>query len=292
MILFRPMDNNIITCSLMGGLGNQLFQICTTIAYGIEMNRKIVFPYSDNLHIGTTRPTYWNNFLSGLKIFTKPTDEIAYTIYEEPRFSYSKIHKYSKSERLCLTGYFQSYKYFDHNKELLFKLFRLTTQQDNILQQYPWAINSGYNNIAMHFRLGDYKNIQDCHPLMTYEYYDRALRHIVNSKLDVLNRVLYFCQEEDNLTVQEIVDRLSSEFPGIVFEKADDNIPDWQQLLLMSCCNDIVIANSTFSWWGAYFNQKPKKIVCYPATWFGSKLEHNVDDLFPCEWNKIDCSKN
>ena len=67
------MDNNIITCSLMGGLGNQLFQICTTIAYGIETNRKIVFPYSENLRIGITRPTYWNNFLSGLKTFTKST---------------------------------------------------------------------------------------------------------------------------------------------------------------------------------------------------------------------------
>lgn len=286
------MDNNIITCTLMGGLGNQLFQICTTISYGIESNRKIVFPDSENLQIGITRPTYWNNFLSGLKIFTKSADEIAYTIYEEPRFSYSKIHKYAKSERLSLLGYFQSYKYFDSNKDVLFKLFRLTTQQENVLQQYQWAINNNYNNIAMHFRVGDYKNIQDCHPLMPYQYYDRALRHIINSKSGVLHRVLYFCQEEDNLIVQEIIAKLSSEFPGLVFEKADDNIADWKQLLLMSCCNDNIIANSTFSWWGAYFNQKPQKIVCYPATWFGPKLKHNLDDLFPNDWHKIDCSKN
>jgi len=287
--------DNIITCSLMGGLGNQLFQICTTIAYGIETNRKIVFPYSENLQFGTTRPTYWNNFLSGLKMFTKPTDEISslmYTIYEEPKFSYSKIHKYAKSERVCLAGYFQSYRYFDYNKELLFKLFRLSAQQDNVMDQYPDTINSDYNNIAMHFRLGDYKNIQDCHPLMNYEYYDRALRHIINSKADVVHRVLYFCQEEDNLTVREIIDKLSDEFPGIIFEKADDSIPDWQQLLLMSCCNDNIIANSTFSWWGAYFNEKPSKIVCYPGKWFGAKLEHDLNDLFPSEWHKIDCSKN
>lgn len=287
--------DNIITCSLMGGLGNQLFQICTTIAYGIETNRKIVFPYSENLQFGTTRPTYWNNFLSGLKMFTKPTDEISslmYTIYEEPKFSYSKIHKYAKSERVCLAGYFQSYRYFDYNKELLFKLFRLSAQQDNVMDQYPDTINSDYNNIAMHFRLGDYKNIQDCHPLMNYEYYDRALRHIINSKSDVVHRVLYFCQEEDNLTVREIIDKLSDEFPGIIFEKADDSIPDWQQLLLMSCCNDNIIANSTFSWWGAYFNEKPSKIVCYPGKWFGPKLEHDLNDLFPSEWHKIDCSKN
>jgi len=284
------MDNNIITCSLMGGLGNQLFQICTTIAYGIETNRKIVFPYSENLHFGITRPTYWNNFLSGLKTFTKPTEEkIAYTIYEEPKFSYSKIHNYAKSERLCLVGYFQSYKYFDHNKELLFKLFRLTTQQYNVVEQYPGTINTEYNNIAMHFRLGDYKNIQDHHPLMTYNYYDGALRHIVNSKSDVAHRVLYFCQEEDNLIVQEIIGLLSTEFPGVLFEKANDLIPDWQQLLLMSCCNDNIIANSTFSWWGAYFNQKPKKIVCYPSNWFGPKLKHSLNDLFPSEWIRIAC---
>jgi len=293
-MLFKQMDN-IITCSLMGGLGNQLFQIFTTIAEGTASNRKILFPYSDNLKIGITRPTYWNNFLSGLKPFTKSNDELAsmiYTIYQEPQFSYSKINKFGKNERLCLSGYFQSYKYFDHKKDLLFRLIRMSEQQENVLKQYPDAINYGYNNIALHFRLGDYKNIQDCHPLMTCEYYENSLRFIIESKSKLNHRVLYFCQSEDNIIVREMVNRLSELFPSILFEKASDHIPDWQQLLLMSCCNDNIIANSTFSWWGAYLNQSPRKIICYPELWFGPKLKHSLNDLFPKEWQKIASAKN
>ena len=72
------------------------------------------------------------------------------------------------------------------------------------------------------------------------------------------------------------------------FIKADDKAVDWQQLLLMSCCQHNIIANSTFSWWGAYFNENKNKIVCYPDVWFGSKLAHNdTKDLFLDSWDKI-----
>ena len=65
-------------------------------------------------------------------------------------------------------------------------------------------------------------------------------------------------------------------------------IQDWEQLLLMSLCNHNIIANSTFSWWGAYFNTNPGKIVCYPSVWFGSKcINNSTRDLFPENWIKI-----
>jgi len=60
----------LVSGYLMGGLGNQLFQIFTTMAYGIKHKRKILFPYSDKLETGTIRPTYWESFLMSLKPFT------------------------------------------------------------------------------------------------------------------------------------------------------------------------------------------------------------------------------
>lgn len=79
-------------------------------------------------------------------------------------------------------------------------------------------------------------------------------------------------------------------FPVLVFEKASDEIEDWEQMLVMSSCEHNIIANSSFSWFGAYFNMNKEKIICYPDTWFcGSGSNISTDDLFPPLWKKIKC---
>ena len=287
----------IVTCRLMGGLGNQLFQIFTTITYGIESKRKIVFSNTDFLTVGTVRSTYWNNFLSGLKIFTDKNFDTSiesllindFRFYEEPDFTYNKIPEFSTFPKLCLIGYYQSYKYFDHIKDKLFQMIRLRNQKMTVVTEFPHLLLNESNNISMHFRLGDYKDIQDRHPLMPYEYYENAIGFIVNKKPHYNHQIIYFCQMEDNEVVSEMISKMSEQFPQISFIKVDDTIPDWKQLLIMSCCHDNIIANSTFSWWGAYFNETPEKIVCYPDKWFGPKLNHDVRDLFIDSWIKIQC---
>ena len=73
---------------------------------------------------------------------------------------------------------------------------------------------------------------------------------------------------------------LKEEFPDFSFVKVSNTITDWEQLLIMSCCEHNIIANSTFSWWGAYLNQNQDKIVCYPNKWFAD--EKRMD--FPDSW--------
>jgi hypothetical protein len=139
----------------------------------------------------------------------------------------------------------------------------------------------------MHFRLGDYKKLPDYHPIMTVDYYKKSLQYIVNH-VDYTPNVLYFCEDEDVESVNETIQLLKNEFPTIEFERATNELDDWQQMLLMSCCNHNIIANSSFSWWGAYFNVNPTKIVCYPSVWFGPKMSDVVvTDLFPDEWINI-----
>jgi hypothetical protein len=77
-------------------------------------------------------------------------------------------------------------------------------------------------------------------------------------------------------------------YTELIFERADNTLADWQQMLLMSLCKDNIIANSTFSWWGAYFNTNPTKSVCYPAKWFHPKAGNNIEDLCPNDWTAID----
>ena len=130
---------------------------------------------------------------------------------------------------------------------------------------------------------------------MSKEYYKNALGHILNSQYDTQSsiRVLYFSEPEDMAYVYSVIEHLREtykEYSNMEFVYINDTIEDWEQLLLMSCCNHHIIANSSFSWWGAYFNQSDKKCVCYPSIWFGSDMSTtNVQDLFPPHWVKIHC---
>ena len=141
-----------------------------------------------------------------------------------------------------------------------------------------------YNSVSMHFRIGDYLHQQHNHPVLKEGYYKSALS-IIKIMKPSLNIVFYFCEKENLEQVERIVDELRKIFP-MKFILADQTMADWQQLLFMSCCANNIIANSTFSWWGAYFNTHPGKIVIYPKTWFGPALSptHDVCDLFPPEW--------
>ena len=85
-----------------------------------------------------------------------------------------------------------------------------------------------------------------------------------------------------------MIKKLQHIFPKLIFTKADDNIEDWKQMLLMSCCHSNILANSSFSLWGAYFNSYKENIVCYPNVWFGHKLsKYNTKDIFKNNWHRI-----
>ena len=285
----------------MGGLGNQLFQIFTTIAYAIKHKRKFVFPYSDKL---AQRVTYWNNFMLSLKIFTSAnlnnrvtnTDIQKMENIGEKDFRYNELPATDPAIQFKLNGYFQSYKYFENEVDQIYSLLRLDKQKKQIVEDYPNLFWFDGTKISMHFRLGDYKQLQHYHPIMSPQYYQNALTTIFEKSSIKDATVLYFCEEEDNHIVTQFIDVLKMHFDTssykIEFVKVDDKIADWKQMLIMGCCDHNIIANSSFSWWGAYMNSSVDKVVCYPALWFGQTMhEHHgfkdTQDLFPEKWIKI-----
>jgi len=269
-----------ISIFLQGGLGNQLFQIFTTISYALTHNYNYIFEYSDKLKIGEIRPTYWNNFLKNIKKNTTK-DKLEYIEYSEKFFSYNKIPKFK--ENTMLSGFFQSEKYFKDNYNKIINILKIKEFKKKIKNKYPKYNLS--NTICIHFRLGDYIKLQDYHPIMNLDYYKDCLKYIVKENKEY--NILYFCQSKDNDTVLDNINILKNYFDNCNFIKVNDKISDWEQMLIMSNCNHNIIANSSFSWWGAYFNDNKNKIVCYPSIWFGKKLKNNTKHLFPIEWKKI-----
>ena len=291
----------MITCHLMGGLGNQLFQIFATLAYAIRNNHRFLFPYSEVLVGSMVRRTYWNNFLKNLKMFTTYNVKCGFNndyLYSLPELTLS-FHNYQiipvikEHESARLYGYFQSYKYFENEENVIYRIISLEDQLQNVKKENESLFNDDYYIISIHFRLGDYKYLQDCHNILTEDYYVKSLEYVLNEPSVVTSnkkiRVLYFCEEEDNDIVQNTINNLSNKWNSIEFIKVNDRIQDWKQLLIMSNCQANIIANSTYSWWAAYFNRNHNKVVCYPCHWFGACLNHNyLGDMFPNNWKKID----
>ena len=278
----------MITCNLMGGLGNQLFQIFTTISCAINTRQKFAFIDIDKLGGGQTiiRPTYWDNFLSKLKIFTTKMFP-KMLVVKENGFRYNPLNLL-QGQNICLHGYFQSYKYFANNYQVICRMIGIEEIKQRVVSTAN--LNQDYldTTISIHFRLGDYKKIQHYHPIMKLEYYANALSLITNiSDETEIKNVLYFCEEEDILDVSEIINKVKNHYPNFTFIKASNSLSDWEQMILMSCCKHNIIANSSFSWWAAYFNTNPDKIVCYPALWFGEVAGNDTRDLCPNEWHKI-----
>jgi hypothetical protein len=274
----------------MGGLGNQLFQIFTTISYALQSQNQFNFLNVNSLGSGSTtvRPTYWNNFLSKLQPFLLQEHELPNTeIIRENGFHYRPIPvTLFLNKNVSLFGYFQSYRYFQEYFQTICKIIDLEAIKVQLLQKLNYD-NSFFNNtVSMHFRIGDYKKIQDFHPLMPEKYYEDCLNKIQNSTISD-KTVIYFCEDVDIEEVNVIIENFKTKFPKYVFIRADNELSDWEQMLLMSCCRYNIIANSSFSWWGAYLNNHSKKMVFYPSVWFGKKVNNNVDDLFPDEWTRI-----
>lgn len=292
----------MLTCNIEGGLGNQLFQIFTTIAISLKTNQSFFFQNkqqltsdADAINGTTIRYTYWDTFLIGLNPFIKDMNNLPKLdlYFKEQSFAYDAsilLNLLNNQQKVnMLVGYFQSSKYFDNYKEQILKLLKIPNKQLILKVLNEGKINFD-NTISMHFRLGDYKKLVYIYPILKEEYYINSINYILkqNTTNKTNKTIMYFCEDDDFNEVLQIIIHLQNIFPELIFERADNSLSDWQQMLLMSLCKDNIIANSTFSWWGAYLNSNPCKNVCYPATWFQPKVRHDTSDLCPEDWTAIE----
>jgi hypothetical protein len=278
----------MISVDIMGGLGNQLFQIMTAFAYSKKYRNPLIIKRGSHSPSCTYRNVYWNNFLEGLQKYLINRN-IDLPVYNEKSFEYNKLPKISESDDIKLSGYFQSYKYFDEYKSELLAEIDWYAKRDAVKSKIT-DVNPGYM-VSLHFRIGDFKNLEN-HPIMPMEYYINAIKYIEARESNV--KILYFCEEDDkDFVFNNYINPLRTIFENITFTQTKNKLEDWEQMIAMSLCKHHIIANSTFSWWSAYLaDDKYKKLICYPDIWFNSTLINNMMDLFPGHWIMCETLQN
>lgn len=229
-------------------IGNQLFQIATAASLAKDNNDILVLSKPNDGIAWQYQDEFKTEFKS------------EYTnlpfIWVEPFFHYKKI-VYRKN--LYISGYFQSEKYFVHNKEYIKELFELKTE-------FPKT-----QECAIHVRRGDYAKYPDHHPMLNMNYYSRAIDQMKKIKTDI--KFLVFSDDRE---------WCKKHFRLPIYEGKDE-IEDFNK---MKNCSYHIIANSSFSWWAAWLADS-KYVIC-PKKWFGSAYSHyNLEDLRPESWIQL-----
>jgi len=256
----------MIIIKIQGGLCNQLFQ--WAYGYALSKEHDVYFDTSffDNQNIMS--PVSIRDYELP-KIINKEiplaTKEVFHDFSSKriqmvlDNFHYSNI-KFEKDENYYLNGYWQSESFFNKVKDEVVDSFKFPKLDDFDFK----------DSCSIHIRRGDYLNLKDFHTHQTLDYYEKALEILApKGNVFVFSDDIEWCKKNLN-------------FKNQVFMEGNSNIED---LKYMSLCENNIIANSSFSWWGVYLNENPEKIVVCPKSWFGNNT--NDSDIKMKDWIQI-----
>lgn len=261
-----------VTAKLVGQLGNQMFQIATATSLALDHGVEAVFPdldESEEYGIPTNRMHVFPHIKSKLPGIIRKK-------YYDHTCSYHKIPYESNIE---LIGWFQSEKYFKHHREEILELFEpsdeiynyLTTKYEDILN-HPCTVSIHHRSYAKE------DPFQYLHPTQPKEYFLQAINQYPHDSLFIV------CSNDIEWCKWNFFD-IPREFIFIEDE------PYYHDLYLMSLCKHNIISNSSFSWWSAWLNKNPDKIVTAPKQWFTITSRQDFSDIVPKDWIKIDPPK-
>ncbi len=256
----------MITCRLKGGLGNMMFQIAAT-EWMAKQDGLEVFYYNADQHLAKLNNEVKHNpsmkhAEKYKKIFANfhwPT-EGKFTKTIKLPFHYVPI---KVEDGVCYDGFFQCERYF--NSGFTDHIFYPTYEIIRRIQKYDLEGNT----CSIHVRRGDFVKLDHIHPTQHIEYFNRAMGIIKADKYLVFSDDIEWCKKN---------------FIGDQFTFIEDI--DYVEMFLQSYCKHNIISNSSFSWWGAYLNWNPDKIIVAPKKWFGNS-KYNSKDIIPKSWKTI-----
>jgi len=285
----------MIYSRIRGGLGNQLFQYC--------MGRSLADKLGTNLGLDIRDFNPDSPYLMGLKNFNirakfnppgmikhKSNGYINYIIdiisgnhkfvYKEPHLSFD-INYASLPNRSYLKGYWQSEKYFENNKLNILNDLNIITDQSYQNKEISKQIASTLS-VSLHIRRGDYiadSAYSATHGTCDLRYYENAVSYFIKN---IGKNFTIFAFSDDPEWVSSNV-----KFPiDTCYVNINSSEYNYEDLRLMSECNHNIIANSSFSWWGAWLNTNNNKTVIAPSKWYADKSIINRD-IIPKSWVRI-----
>ncbi|OQA39078.1 MAG: Glycosyl transferase family 11 [Parcubacteria group bacterium ADurb.Bin316] len=295
----------MIIIRLSGGLGNQMFQYALGRYLSLKNNELLRFDI--NAIKNGIRKYSLNNFtvvgeISVDKDYKKINipnmhrmnfrtrlrrrlfrlHEKNKSIYDrkiiiEPNFNFCQ--DILKIKNNCyLSGDWQSEKYFIESEDVIRKDLTLKNELSDLSKQWIGKIES-CASVSLHIRRGDYVSnpkTNQFHGTCDLAYYQRAISAIAKK----INNPEFFVFSDD---IEWAKNNLKIDYP--IYFVSDKNIPDYEELIIMSKCKYNIIANSSFSWWGAWLNNNPDKIVIAPQKWFNAPTD--TSDLIPEKWIRL-----
>lgn len=261
----------MITIKLLGGLGNQMFQRAFGLAlesqgHQVQYNRTALVE-------GTHREYSLGRF--GELPFGAPSGPTF--VEESMRFDSGNL---SVPETCTMIGYWQTERYFEHIKSEVRDAFRnhepyMLSRARPVVADY-WDKIYRSNAVAIHVRRQDYVNLQHFHGMPGLDYYGNAIKFLYERYHDLK----YFIFSDDPQWCRENFDSSFAVVSGT--DKYED-------LRLMSSCKRAIIANSSFSWWGAWLGDTSlDRTVIAPKRWFADETaEANATDIVPERWIRL-----
>ena len=285
----------MIYSRIRGGLGNQLFQYC--------MARSLADKLGTQLGLDIRDFNQDSPYLMGLKNFNiranlnppgivkhKKDGYIKYIIdiirgnhkfvYKEPHLSFDKNCALLPN-KTYLKGYWQSEKYFENNKLNIFNDLKIVTEQSSQNKKISNQI-ACKTSVSLHIRRGDYISnpaYNAAHGICSLRYYENAVSYLLK-KIGKNFTIFAFSDDPEWVSA-------NLKLPiDICFVNNNSSEYNYEDLRLMSECDHNIIANSSFSWWGAWLNSSNKKTVIAPSKWYADQSMIN-NDIIPENWIRI-----
>lgn len=287
-----------ITIRLMGGLANQMFQYAAALALARRRGAELVVNTSSFRTAPADRQYLLHIFDIPERVDPEPTEAerlpkwlaatgagrslLGRTVYREPHFHFDPA-VLALPAPCELRGYFHSPLYFEGYEDLIRDRFTKFPPLSPAASRWRAQIAAAGPSIAVHVRGGDYKLQTGTAPLRPLDdaYYARAL--------DVMDRLAgrrlpRFIFTDD----VEHARHLLPAAPDMTIVDTPKDAP-WEDLLLMSTCSNMVMANSSFSWWAAWLNNSEHNFIIAPRRWFtrDALRSKNTCDVFPDAWALI-----